>query len=136
MALKKKRILFSTYGFVVVTTITNNTPIYCFGGFVEGKGHTFCSERSAVFFQKLCGVECETMEMQIWSTRWKTKSRLLYPTLTTIVTLTVLLQVVNVQAGKYLSLAERVSEPFTSQTLPDVSWGRAGLVYQLITSFQ
>ncbi|XP_031662621.1 collagen alpha-1(XI) chain [Oncorhynchus kisutch] len=39
------------------------------------------------------------MEMQIWSTRWKTKSRLLYPTLTTIVTLTVLLQVVNVQAA-------------------------------------
>nr|XP_023998338.1 collagen alpha-1(XI) chain-like [Salvelinus alpinus] len=39
------------------------------------------------------------MEMQIWSTRWKTKRWLLNPTLTTIVTLTVLLQAVNVQSA-------------------------------------
>lgn len=44
------------------------------------------------------------MEMKRWSTRWKTKRWLWDPTLITIVTITFLLQAVNVKAGKELSL--------------------------------
>lgn len=138
LAVKKKLVLFFTYGFVVVTTITNNTPLFFlifFFLWICGRKRTHILfwkvARFFFFFQKFCGAEWETMEMQIWSTRWKTKKWLLNPTLTTIVTLTVLLQAVNVQSGKYLSLAE----PFTSQTVPDVSKGRAGTSFRLRIGF-
>lgn len=78
------------------------------------------------------------MEMKRWSTRWKTKSCLWDPTLTTIVTITFLLQAVNVKAGKELSLENAFLEPFTWQTLPGVSWGQTGaslppgLTYQVM----
>ncbi len=87
----KKRLKLLTYGFFV-----GQFPSSL--GIVEGTSLKITWSRPKVLFT--CGRP--TMEMQRWSTRWKTKRWLMDSTVTAFITLILVLQATNVSAGKII----------------------------------
>lgn len=87
----EKRLKLLTYGFFV-----GQFPSSL--GIVEGTSLKITWSRPKVLFT--CG--CPTMEMQRWSTRWKTKRWLMDSTVTAFITLILVLQATNVSAGKII----------------------------------
>lgn len=76
-------------------------------GIVEGT--SFKSTSSSLKVLSNCGRP--TMEMQKWSTRWKTKRWFMDSTVTAFITLTLVLQATHVRAGKTLTNSTRQRRP-------------------------
>lgn len=89
----EKRLKLLTYGFFVGQFPSSF-------GIVEGTSFKITWSRSKVLFN--CGRP--TMEMQRWSTRWKTKRWFMDSTVTVLITLTLVLQATNVRAGKIVRI--------------------------------